>query len=124
MTGELLSAVSIILVLLLLVFAKIDNLIEKIMNTNAPDKTRTDTFRKYNKDLKKNLYCKICPTMIIFGIIGYILLPKAWGIIISSTFSFWHFDALNTLFVCIEFGLLLIVFYLAIYIYKIYKKIT
>ena len=97
--------------------SSIEQNVETILS-KRPQQEHKDKMRKYKKKIKNILYFKLIPVFLIYTIVFYTLLPSTIEIISVSTFSFWHFDTLNTIFVFVEVGLLGLV------IYSISKVIT
>ncbi|WP_147379538.1 hypothetical protein [Culturomica massiliensis] len=115
--AETLSAVSVLLVFLTVLLSSIEQNVETILS-KRPQQEHKDKMRKYKRKIKNILCFKLIPISLIYTIVFYTLLPSTIEIISVSTFSFWHFDTLNTIFVFVEVGLLGLV------IYSISKVIT
>lgn len=115
--AETLSAISVLLVFLTVLLSSIEQNVETILS-KRPQQEHKDKMRKYKRKIKNILYFKLIPISLIYTIVFYTLLPSTIEIISVSTFSFWYFDTLNTIFVFVEAGLLGLV------IYSISKVIT
>lgn len=103
---DLLSAISVLLVFLTFLFNSIEKEVSEMISQRKPEIEQIEKRKLFNKELWKLLFLKTLPVTIIFVITFYSLLPKAFSIINASYLSFWDFDALNTIFVFIEIGLL------------------
>lgn len=115
--AETLSAISVLLVFVTVLLSSIEQNVETILS-KRPQQEHKDKMRKYKRKIKNILCFKLIPISLIYTIVFYTLLPSTIEIISVSTFSFWHFDTLNTIFVFVEVGLLGLV------IYSISKVIT
>jgi CBS domain containing-hemolysin-like protein len=102
--GDLLVAISVLLVFLTLFFNAIEKQVSEKVQLQKPEKEQVIKRQKYISELYKLLFVKTIPITLIFLITAYILLPKAVKIVITSNFNLWHFDELNTIFVFIVIG--------------------
>lgn len=103
--ADLLSAVSILLVFLILLFNGIEKEINEFLLKRKPTDAQTEAKKQWVKEINRLLIKAIAVTMI-YTLIFYALLPKTIYIISTSSFVLWNFDELNTVFVFIELSLL------------------
>lgn len=104
--GDILSAISVFLVFLTFLFNSIEKEITEIIGLRKPEIAQIERRKQFNNELLKLLYLKALPISIIYSVTFYSLLPKVVNILMTSNFSLWQFDALKTIFVFIEIGLL------------------
>jgi hypothetical protein len=95
---------------------------EKILRDKPPKEQKPER-KLFEKELWKLFLSKTLPITIIFFVIFYSLLPKAFHIVTKGTISFWQFDVLNTIFVFIELGFLGITIYATSKSVQLIKKI-
>jgi flagellar biosynthesis protein FlhB len=122
--ADTLSAISVLLVFLTFLFHLIENKVSAIIEEKKPDEAKTTEVKKYYYKLNQTLFLKLIPITFIYLVAFYVLLPTTVNIIRNSTFSLWNFDALETLFVCIEAGLLGLTIYAIYRIIELIKKIN
>ena len=108
--GEILSAVSVLLIFLTVLLSLIEKNVETILS-NRPPQDHADKMKKYKKKIRNILYFKLIPIFLIYAIVFYVLIPSTIKIILNSAFSFWDFDALNTIFIFVEIGLFSLLIY-------------
>lgn len=109
--ADLLSAISVLLVFLTFLFNGIEKEISEKLFHRKPPASQTNALKRFNTETLKLLLLKTIPVTIIYIVTFYSLLPWTIHILITSNFSLWNFDELNTIFVFIETGLLgLIIF--------------
>ncbi len=103
--AETLSAISVLLVFLTFLLNSIEQSLDTILS-KRPYEDHVDKMNKYKEKIRSILFLKLVPISLVYIITFYVLLPDTFIIISNSTFSFWDFDALNTIFVFVEIGLL------------------
>jgi len=109
--GDLLQAISVLLVFLTFLFQAIDKEISSLINTSVPDVNRIIERKRFKDKLGSLLILKSIPICIVYTITSYTLLPKSISIIHYSKLDFWNFDPLSTIFVFIECGSIGLTFY-------------
>jgi hypothetical protein len=123
--GEILSAISILLVFLTILLDLTSKEVNEIISQPKPDRNRTKELSAYNSKTRKVLFGKVIPIILSYIVTAYILLPKTIDIFRRSEFKIWNFDTLLTLFVSIELGLIVLVtvsIYLALKLISKLKK--
>ncbi len=101
--GDLLSAVSILLVFLGYLFNSIDKEVGSALAEIRPDAAQTNKRADFKRKQQRVLFSKAVPITIAFAVVSYCLLPQIIEVIQSSRIAFWKFDTLKTLLVLIEF---------------------
>lgn len=117
--SDILSAISVFLVFISFILSNIDKKVEAILKKEKPTDAQKTALEKYRKEIRHFFKFQLCPILIVFAVTFYLLLPHTIKIIANSEFSFWDFDILNSLFICIEGGILLLVAYIGFKIIKI-----
>jgi len=117
--SDILSAISVFLVFLSFLLSNIDKRVEAILKNEKPTNAQISALKKYRKEIRQFLFIQLCPILIVFVVTFYLLLPHAIKIIANSKLSFLDFDILNSLFICIEGGILLLTCYIGFKIIEI-----
>lgn len=104
--NDILSAIGVLLVFLTFLLGSIQGEISNILDEKEPESSQTSQIRIYKSKIRKVFWLKSLPITLIFLIISYILIPSSVKIITESQIDFWNFDALNTIFIFVEIGLL------------------
>ena len=120
--ADLLSAISVLLVFLTILLNSIEKEVNEILKTRKPPIVQEERRKAINHSLLRVLLFKSLPITLTYFIIAYSLLPQAVHIILSSRFSFWQFDSLNTIFVFIELGFWGLTTYSAVKSFLLIKK--
>lgn len=105
--SDILSSLSIILVFVTIALDIFIKEAEAFANKNKPDSSHISEVKQY-KRTKNNLAIKLSITTLFYLLIFYLLLPNTFKIIKNSSISFWTFDLVNTFYVIINFGLLIL----------------
>lgn len=121
--GDLLSAISVLLVFLTFLFNSVEKEVSAKIALRKPDQAQKEARRQFNNELLKLLFLKILPINTIYAVIFYALLPKTVHLITTSNFSLWQFDPFNTIYVFIELGFLGLTIYAMIKAIHLTKKI-
>lgn len=121
--ADLLSAISIILVILFFVVNAFEKEVSEFLAERNPNAEQKELLNHYNKKLSKLFYRRSIPLVVLLIFIFYILLPQSINILNTSSFSLWFFDELKTLFIFIELGILGLILYIIFIIKRLYKKI-
>jgi|WetSurMetagenome_2_1015567.scaffolds.fasta_scaffold85529_3 hypothetical protein len=104
--ADLLSAISVLLVFLTFLFNEIEREVIIHINQSKPPVVQKVARKQFQRNTLKLLLLKVLPVTLIYIITFYSILPNTVNILNYSYISFWNFDALNTIFVFIELGLL------------------
>ncbi len=106
--GDVLSAVSVLIVFatvfLNLLSRKVDHIVQQTRPSAAEHNARRELIVKF----RRILFGMALPLSLSLSVISYILLPTSINIIVKSSFSLWEFDVLNTLYLAIQTGLLVL----------------
>ena len=122
--SESLSAVSIMLVFVIMLFNLSYPKINSDLNIEKPRKELILDCEKEKKRLKGNLLKKYLPQTIIHIVISYLFLPSAIYIFGNYPFSIWDFDLLVTLHLGIVGAFWWLAIWSVILIIKMIKKIN
>lgn len=115
--GDLLSSISVLLVFLTFLLNGLQQQAEEILEIIKPGNDQKSKTDKINKKILMFFWIKCFPVSLTFGLVFYVLLPKAINIINASVFKIWNFDILDTVFILIEVGVI------GLTIFAIYKSI-
>lgn len=121
--ADLLSAISIILVILFFVVNAFEKEVSEFLAERNPNAEQKELLNHYNKKLSKLFYRRSIPLVVLLIFIFYILLPQSINILNTSSFSLWFFDELKTLLIFIELGILGLILYIFFITKRLYKKI-
>lgn len=105
MIGDIISAVSVLLIFLTFLMNGIKENIDKLLGVKK-ESAKKNLANELNKKLISTLFLQALPVTIIFLSVFWIIFPKAWTIVKTSHISLWSFNEMNTLYVLIELGLL------------------
>lgn len=117
--SDILSAISVFLVFIGFILSNINKTIEIILKKEKPTGAQKTALEKYRKEICNFLKFQLVPIQIVFAVTFYLLLPHTIKIITDSRLSVWNFDILNSLFICIEGGILLLACYIGFKIKEI-----
>lgn len=104
---DIISAVSLVLTIIALTFNNQVAEIKDILDEKNYDKSLQKSRKLQRDKALKAIFIKAGPLFLAFWILFYILLPTASSIIFNGRISLWNFDTITTLFVFIEFIILL-----------------
>lgn len=122
--GNLLAAISVLLVFLTFLFQSIDKEVSGKIDKPIPDVNKTNERARFKSELRKLFFLKSLPISIIYLTTTYSLLPKTVYILHHSKIDLWSFNPLNTIFVFIEYGLVGLTLYAILKTIQLYKKIN
>ncbi len=104
---DIISASSLVFTIIALTFNSQIAEIKVILEERDYDKS-SPASRKYQRGkVLKAILVKAVPLFLAFWILFYILLPETITLILNSRLSFWHFNAVTTLFIFIELIILI-----------------
>jgi len=118
--GDILSAISVLLVFLTLLLSGIQTDSDALLKTNAPLTTQTENYDAFRKRVFWQI-AKCLVVTIIFFLIFWTLLPHTCKIIGHSRFAIWDFDELPTVFVLINTGVFGMFVFGLVYVVKLIK---
>jgi hypothetical protein len=120
--ADLLSSISVLLVFLTFLLNGIEKDVSEKITKRKPTEAQTVSRKQFNNDILRLLWLKTIPVTLIYIVTFYSLLPKAIHILTTSSFALWNFDELNTIFVFIETGLLVLTIFAISKAYVLTKK--
>lgn len=109
--GDLLSSISVLLVFLTFLLNSIEQRVDEMLSARVPLKNLQSERKQFMSEIRALLFLRTLPVTFIFGIVFYTMLPKTVDILMHSEFSWWTFDALSTILVFLELGLLGLMLY-------------
>lgn len=104
--SDILSAIGILLAIITLFYDKTTSTIKKVLEKPLPTKAQEIERKKLKYEICKALSISFIYCLIYF-LFFWLLLPTSFNIILSSTFSFWSFDLSATIYMIINFTVLL-----------------
>lgn len=122
--SDLLSSISVLLVFLTILVTYVSTELRAILDELIPDTTEAKKREKFFRRLRFVLFVKSLPITLVFILVTYILLPHTIDVISTSSFSWWNFDSLKTIFVIIEFGLIGFTIYSLTQTIRLIRKLT
>jgi uncharacterized BrkB/YihY/UPF0761 family membrane protein len=108
---QALVAISVLLVFLSFMLQGLQRELDEKIHARVPEAEQTEARRTWRSALLALLWTRMVPTTLAFLAAFYTLLPSAVQILTKSSPSLWHFNALDTIFVFVELGLLGLVIY-------------
>jgi len=121
--GDLLSSISVLLVFLTFLLSSIEQRVSEKLSAPVPLKNLQSERKKFMGEIRTLLFLRTLPVTLIFGVVFYTMLPKTVEILMQSEFSWWYFDALSTILVFLELGLLGLMFYAGYRSYTLIGKL-
>src|ERR1700689_2049817 len=121
--ADLLSAITILMVFLTFLFQAIDKEITNQINKPLPNVNKSMERKDLKIKLRNLLILKSIPITLVYAITSYTLLPKSVSIIHHSKINFWNFDPLNTIFIYINVGAIMLTIYSTVKMIQLIKKL-
>jgi len=121
--GDLLSSISVLLVFLTFLLNSIEQRVSEKLSARVPLKSLQNDRKKFMAEIRMLVFLRTLPVTLIFGVVFYTMLPKTEEIIQTSEFSWWDFDALSTILVFLELGLLGLTIYAGYRSYELIEKL-
>ncbi len=103
--SDILSAIGILLAIITFFYDKTNSSIKKVLDKPLPPKEQKIELKKVKDEICKTtgisfIYC------LIYLVFFWLLLPTSFDIITNSTFSLWSFNLSITIYVIINFAVL------------------
>ena len=121
MIESILSAISVLLVFVVLFVDITTKKVLDFIDLTKPNDCKVAEYKKYKRLRVSTLCFSIASTCVVW-ITAYLFLPKAISIITTTSFSWWDFDVLNTAFILIESLILVLGLYMLWLLIRIAKK--
>ena len=118
---DALSAVSILAAILTFFFGLAGRGIDKALNLDLAPPAAVQLLRLQRRDVHRTMFLRGMPVFVGSIVLFYICLPQTYDILCTSTFDYWHFDIIRTLFVLLEICLLVLVLLTSINIYRLIR---
>lgn len=107
-TGAL-SAVSILTAILTFFIGLAEKGIVETLEIEPEPPGKVPELQDQREDVRGTLLLHGVPVSVGSIVLFYICLPQTWNILWTSTFDYWHFDIIRTLFVLLEVCLFILV---------------
>lgn len=103
--SDILSAISILLAIILFFYDKTTSSIKNVLEKPLPPKKQTVEFEKVKNEIFISTGISLIYSLI-YLIFFWLLLPTSFKIVMNTKFSIWNFDLSSTIYIIINFTIL------------------